>query len=298
VSEAITFEKAGRAWERTLATTIRRNGRPLSANTRRIYSGNLNRLIENIGAEPLPVSNRVLKDYIARMRAEYSASQIVGDLAVVKLVCESVTDDDGNCLYPLKIKHDFCATPILNPEEQNAPCATREQVEGALSGPRDVAVLVAICAGAGLRISEALALSIEDDGNNDVWDMDGVAIHIRRTVKTPASARTVYLCTELNDFLVDQFRGSTHARMFPASRSEIYRLLDKLSLPPCHAYRRFRVTVCRKAGMNEEVLKRLIGHSRGNSVTTRYDRTRDDIDFIRSEVERVGLAFTLGGGLA
>jgi integrase len=290
-----TFESAGGAWAASLSVAVRRNCRPLSANTQRIYKGNLARLTKHFGRNSLPsITNKLLRDYVTWMRSEkYSASQITSDLIVTKLVCESVTDDDGNPRYPLKINHRFVATPIVNPDEQEAPVATRKDVERALA-VREIAGVVAIAAGAGLRISEVLSLRLGDDGENDSWDAEGAAIHIRKTLKTPSAARTVYLGEELNTWLRDHTAdAATSCVIFETPLAELYRILNRAELPPWHSYRRFYATHRDELMMNEQVLKVLMGHSRGaqKNVTNRYKRAR--VEFIKTEVERCGLGFTL-----
>jgi integrase len=200
-------------------------------------------------------------------------------------------------VYPLKINHKFVATPIVNPDEQEAPVATREDVERALA-VSEIAGIVAIAAGAGLRISEILALRIGDDGISDAWDADAAVIHIRQTLKTPSAARTVHICDELNTWLRQFTKDSTHCSpMFTTARAELYRILDRGNLLPWHSYRRFYVSHRDELMMNEQVLKMLVGHSRGaqKNVTNRYKKAR--VEFIRSEVERVGLGFALPVGV-
>jgi integrase len=288
-----TFETAGRTWLAGLPTAIRRNGRPLSANTQRIYAGNFARLARHLGRERLPVTNSLLKTYVARMRSEnYSPAQITSDLVVAKLVCESVADDDGNPHYPLKINHKFVATPIVNPDEQSAPVATREDVERALAVP-EIAGIVCVAAGAGLRISEILALKIGGHVG-DTWNASEGAIHIRETLKTPNAARVVYLFDELNAWLSKHTKEIAEGSpIFTTPRPELYRILSRHQLLPWHSYRRFFASHQSELMMNTLVLKTLMGHSRGaaKDTTARYTRAR--VDFIRSEVARVALGFTL-----
>jgi integrase len=288
-----TFAHAGRDWLAALPTTIRRNGRPLSGNTQRIYAGNLARLTQYLGWERLPITNKILRDYVAWMRKErYSASQIAGDVVVAKLVCESIRNENGDCLYPLKMNHEYIATPIVNPDEQDAPVATRVDVERAMAVP-ELTGIVAMAAGAGLRVSEILALRAGDDGASDVWSPEGAAIHIRRTLKTPSAARTVYLCDELNAWLGLHVDAAPGSPMFSVSRAEVYRLLTRSKLLPCHSYRRFYATHRDEMAMNDQVLRSLMGHKKKSDTTNRYKGTAERIDFVRSEVERVGLGFTL-----
>jgi hypothetical protein len=300
MSKAPTFREAGRAWEETLATTIQRNGRPLSENTQRIYTATLNRLIERIGTQHLPVSNRLLRDYIAGMRSKYSAGVIVADLGVVLLVHKSVTDDNGNCRYPLIINHEFCKTPIVNTEDQETPCATREEVERGLAASGFLAGFVAIAAGCGLRIGEILNIHVVDattDGKN-AWDADSLTIHVRTDLKSPSAARSIYLPADLNMFLIGWYRGlgskpRPGARLFQVSRSEVYRQLRLAGLQSAHSFRRFRATEWDEAGMNAKVSETLMEHSHGTKVRDRYIKTGEKQDFIRAEIERCGLGFNL-----
>jgi integrase len=296
MSKAPTFEHVGRLWHDSLSKQLRRRtGKPLSENTRSIYGRSLNRLIGHFGKAPLPITNRVLRDYIEAMHnAGYGASSIKGDVIVAKLVCESVRDDDGRPTYRMEINHDFCLTPIVKREEQVTPLASREDIERAVAMTGDVGVLVAICAGGGLRVSEALALYVGDDGIRDAWEPDRSAITIRETLKTEAAARTVYIPQELNAFLTERVsHRSRGEKMFVISRSGLYRALEDAGLPPCHSYRRFFATWRDEAGMNDEVLKSLMGHSKGGDVTDGYKFTAKKTEFVIAEVARVGLGFTL-----
>jgi len=66
-----------------------------------------------------------------------------------------------------------------------------------------------------------------------------------------------------------------------------------LDLQMPHAYRRFFATIRDAAGMNPGALKRIMGHSKGADVTARYSRAADDIAFLRSEMDRCPLGFSL-----
>jgi hypothetical protein len=60
-----------------------------------------------------------------------------------------------------------------------------------------------------------------------------------------------------------------------------------------HSYRRFFVTVHDAAATNPGALKRLLGHSKGSDITARYSRAAENLDFLRAEMERCPLGFTL-----
>jgi hypothetical protein len=70
-------------------------------------------------------------------------------------------------------------------------------------------------------------------------------------------------------------------------------LLDSAKLPPMHAYRRFFATVKDESGMNAGALKRLMGHSKGSDITARYSRAAENMDFLRAEMGRCELGFSL-----
>lgn len=289
---SLTLVQAGRVWLDFLPTAPRRRSKPPAPNTLRVYGIYLRRIIRSIGNIPLEsLTNRVIRDYVSELKAEgYSASTIIGHENVILSVVQSLKDENGDSIYHLKLNHDFIGSPLLEPGQQNSPCATTADIERALAESGQIAGIVAVASGAGLRISEILALSDENTGTNDCLDFEQSMIHVRTVLKTPAAKRDLPIPSELAEFLKPFCNSGP--RVFDLSRSEIYRQLSKLSLPPCHSYRRFRITHCRKTGMSEELLKYLAGHS-NPGVTNRYSRAIEDEAWARDQVERVGLGFTL-----
>jgi len=289
----LTFSQVAANWLDSLHGVIQDNGRSYPASTLYAYSRSVKRASETIGNLPIvEISNEVIRSLVASMRADdYSPASIRRDLTVVKLVCESITNN-GTPLYPLQINRKFVRAPRVVPDEQNAPCATREQVELALTCP-ELAGIVAIAAGAGLRVSEILALRVGDCPELDSYDFENALLHVRTTCKTKSARRSVPLPFELNAFLrlaADKPQGSL---LFDLSRSRLYSLLDVHHLPPMHSYRRFFVTVHDAAGINPGALKRLLGHSKGSDITARYSRAAENLEFLRAEMERCPLGFTL-----
>ena len=59
-----------------------------------------------------------------------------------------------------------------------------------------------------------------------------------------------------------------------------------------HSFRRFRVTHLRKQGTPEDLLRFWIGHG-DKTVTDRYAKLKQDVEFRRAEAERVGIGFKL-----
>jgi integrase len=289
-----TFSQVAADWLDTLPKVIQDNGREYPASTLQAYARSVKRAAEIIGSAPLEsINNETIRDLIAAMRADgYSPASIRRDLTVVKLVCESLTNN-GTPLYPLQINRKFVRIPRIVADEQNAPCATRQDIERALQHP-ELAGPIAIAAGAGLRVSEILSLRGGDCPNADCWDASESAIHIRITCKTKSARRSIPLPVELHDFLqrltVDKSQGDL---LFTLSRNRLYNLLSSRDLPPMHAFRRFFTTVRDEAGINPGALKRLLGHSKGSDITARYSRATENLDFLRDEMERCPLGFAL-----
>ena len=291
----ITFSKAGEDWLRRLPADIRRNGKPLSANTLKAYTHGFARVKTSLGDLPLSdITNAKIRDLVAALRKEEAApSTIVGLLTVVKLVCASVTDDDGQALYPLKINANFVNLPIINASEQLAPCARREQVQTALQN-REIAPAIALAAGAGLRVSEILALRVGDLPAVDSWDQQTATLHIRATLKTPSAKRSVPIPAKLNEYFKNVAANKTNGGfLIDVSRNRLTYILDTLKLPPMHSYRRYFATMKGRDKMHPLVLKKLLGHSKGSDVTDRYCHIGDDADYVRNEMNRCCLGFTL-----
>ncbi len=62
----ITFSKAGEDWLRRLPADIRRNGKPLSANTLKAYTHGFARMKTSLGDIPLAdITNAKIRDLVA-----------------------------------------------------------------------------------------------------------------------------------------------------------------------------------------------------------------------------------------
>ena len=171
----------------------------------------------------------MVRDFVATLRSEKaSPATILSILNVVKLVTESVSNGDGNPIYALKINPDFARVPRVIPEEQNAPAATREQMERGLTVP-ELRGPVAIAAGCGLRISEILALTVAAGPDSDEYDSDSAVIHVRKTLKTPSARRSIPVRANLNDYL--KALAPASGLLFPVVQHRIYCLLGARTCP-------------------------------------------------------------------
>src|SRR5437763_9503524 len=88
---------------------------------------------------------------------------IVNVVTVVKLVVASAVDEEGDQIHPRVWNHEFMQLPLVVKEKQNRPTITEAEISAMLTTlkGRD-AVLVALVAGTGLRIGEALAIRTDD----------------------------------------------------------------------------------------------------------------------------------------
>jgi integrase len=263
----ITFKQAAHDFISNLDQPRRRG--PLSENTKRLYRAYALRAARSLADTDMgQVRNGRVKAYMEELRHEQLApSTIAGHFTVLQLVVATPKTADGEALYSPNFDLEFINAPLVRATPQ--PCATREDVERG-------DVLVKLLASTGLRVGE-----VEDM----IYDIERAVIHIEKG-KTPSATRDVHLTQEFNAWF-----KINHANLPRYSRTT-YDRLESLGLPSPHAFRRFRITHLRKSGMNESVLRRQVGHA-DKDITSRYDRSGTDDAFVRAEVEKAGLGFTL-----
>lgn len=269
-----------------------RSNDPLSENTQKLYRHSASRAASYLGDVPLTDINAGhIKGYISQLKSERLKPTSVNlHFQVLKAVVESVRDQFGDPVKPLKVNLNFVGLPSIKLDRLKAPIASIEDVEKGVAVGGELGALVALCAGSGLRVSEACSLTI--DGKNNHYDTATGSIVIK-TGKTDSAARVIPLDPRLNSLLLKMAAGRS-GKLFTTPHWTLRRQLEGLGLPPFHSYRRFRATHLRRASMVEEIVKYLLGHSRGNDITNRYSRLTADVDFIQNEVRRVGLGFSLG----
>jgi integrase len=265
-----------------------RSSKGLAHNTRRLYARYASRASQSLGPLPLTDVNAFeVKKYIAELKRENLAdTSIVSHFQVLRSVVESVRDDYGNPVANAKFNLSFVGLPIVHADKLRAPIASTGDIEKAISLGGEFGCLIALLAGTGLRISEAISLTVNGTGNRYEPAQSRIII---LQGKTDAAARTVPLHTTLNDRLAKLAVGRT-GRLFKGSESRFRHLIAKHRLAPFHGYRRFRATHLRRSNMNEEILKYLLGHAR-TGITDRYSRLSQDMQFVRTEVERAGLGW-------
>jgi integrase len=166
-------------------------------------------------------------------------------------------------------------------------------------------VLLATLAGTGLRIGEALGLQVAD------IDLEHGVIHVRRSIwrgqavepKTDNALRTVDIGAALVALLRTHLGDRKEGWVFPSGRGTpmaaenvrnriLSPLLDQLGIAKAGApaFRHSRVTLLRKYGSPEHVIKQWIGHSALDKRTTdTYCHTDQDLAYRQQAAGAVGL---------
>lgn len=293
----MNFKQQAEAFMSEIAS---RKSDPVRPNTLHVYRSLLDaRILPAIGrTEMADVNNRTAKALVARLtEGGLSPATITLAVSLVKQIVKSAVDEEGNQLYPRTWNTRFIDAPKVDPRSQKAPIAPVEAVSravGATSG--EVRALVALLAGTGLRIGEALALTRED------WDAENSTLNVRNTMvdgrvqpttKTKAGTRTVDLDPDLSALLHSQFANrESRMPLFPASESNYRRQLVALGIPGFHSLRRFRITHLQGVNVPSTMIKFWAGHAAGD-VTERYTKVGSQIQERKDWSERAGLGFQL-----
>ena len=235
-------------------------------------------------AELAEQNNRLLRDLVKDLRARYKPASIRQTLLVFRSVLESVVDMNGNRVFRPDWNWSYVGAPIVNPREQRAPIIPTDELNHVVANHR-CAPLFALLAGTGLRIGEALALTVGD------WDKNAGLLHIRAS-KTPAGVREVDLPMDLNTWLQARINFATPDSKLFRGNFTTWRQRARGVTGFAHGFRRFRLTHLRRVGAPEDLLRFWIGHS-DKTISDRYSRIRCDREFRRQQVERAGLGFSL-----
>jgi len=294
----MTFEARANNWLLEIAS---RNRNPVANSTVKTYRDALNTwILPRLGSLDLSaVNNKTVKPFVASLcTAKLSPAHTNKILTVVKMVVKSAVDENGDQLYPRTWNNTFLDTPVICHADQNTPVVTPEAITAAILGSqgRDRA-LYALLAGSGLRIAEALSLTIGDKGGN-YWDPQaGKVVILPGLAKTDAGAREIDLAPELNTFLINTIDNTKliapENPLFPISYSAALRRMQRLGVQDgFHAFRRFRITHLRKSRVEPGLVQFWAGHAE-ESVTDGYDKIKLDVETRKTEAARVGLGFEL-----
>jgi integrase len=265
------------------------------------------------------VNNGVLKRLVSTMTNKgLSAKTIDNYVQVPKMVVASVTDEDGNQIYPRKWNHEFIDMPIVEESKQNRPSFFSETMTGLASYRKRRERMVFIVAGAGgLRIGEALGIEIDKHLSSDASTIS-VNQKTRRgkvehRLKTASAFRQVDLHPDVAKLLKEFIGTRTSGFLFqtrtakPLSPSNILRrhlhpALKELGYvnpytgthkAGSHAFRRFRNTYLKNETNCPKGLRDYwLGHA-GNSMDDLYDMVKDNAAFRKKKAEEYGFGFEL-----
>jgi integrase len=282
-----------------------RQSGPARANTLKAYRSLLSaRILPLIGGLDMKdVGNKTAKVLVASLvAADLSAATITLAVSLVKQIVKSAVDDEGNQLYPRTWNTRFIDAPKVDKSAQKCPIATEKALSSSVARSKgEVGVLVALLAGTGLRVGEALSLMVgEDDGVNSFWDAANSTLNLRTTLvdgqvqnatKTKAGTRVVDLDARLNDVLRLQF-ANAEGRLFRTSERTLRRQIEALGIHGFHSMRRFRITHLQAENVPQMLTKFWAGHQ-ASDQTEKYTKMGSKIQERKIWAEKVGLGFTL-----
>jgi len=297
-----TFRQQAEWWMESLSTRRRRPLKPATIYgwqhclDRWILPNLANKLVSEVG-------NSALRQFVEILSAAGLAPKtIVNVVTVVKFVVASAVDEEGDQIHPRVWNYEFIQLPLVIKEKQNRPTITEAEISAMLTTlkGRD-AVLVALVAGTGLRIGEALAVRTDD------FDPLCRLLQVRRSVwrrheqapKTLNAIRPVDIPESLAQVLCGYIKGrkghlfTTRAGRLLDSRNVLDVLQQAGRQGGYHPFRRFRFAVLRKAGVPEDLIKLWLGHSQ-NLIDLYAAQLRYDETYRREWCEKAGLGFELG----
>lgn len=297
-SSAPLFKLQAYAW---LKVGQARRLRPFRPATVRSYKSQIEtNLIPYIGELPVEVvGNKAVKELVARLAEQgLSAATIAHNINIIKEIRASVKGEEGEELYPYTWNTEFIDAPAV--ENQKTPIASAQMVQDAIN--RDCGVvsrLVAVLAGTGLRIGEALAITVGiDDQASNFWDGEKIIVRGQRrggklsSTKTDAGVREIDLSPELNRYLKSKLEIKT-GFVFYRSVNFYRESFRKCGIDTgFHSLRRFRVTHLRLQSVPDPLIHFWVGHE-DETVTDRYTKVGSEIESRKQWAEKAGLGFTV-----
>jgi len=309
-----TFRQVYEQWLREGQT---RNAEPWRPKTVKTYKEQAVAILASLGDLPINVvGNKQLNQFVDEQVANGAAPSSIGlKINIIKGIREFLTDDDGQPVYPVKWSRKIIDAPTVDKKRQKRPVLAMQAVAQAVcclgKASTRTQALLALLAGSGLRIQEAMAVRIGPSQDNETWwDSEASKIIVRDQrnddgtfgpTKTGAGEREVDLCSALNDYLKSVVTlGVGHDAKFAFTETEsTYRtritkcLKDQgIKFEGFHSVRRARVTHLQGLGIPEAMIRFWTGHD-DSSVTGRYTEVGTLINQRKELAEKAGLGFTI-----
>jgi integrase len=308
-----TFVEQGRIYIDQLSTRNRKRAKPATLAAYESYLRT--HIIPGLGNLELSTfGNAALKSFVQTLIEKKLSPKSIQEIAAfARGIVLSAVDAEGEPVYQRTWRLDFVDAPVV--VNQRQPTITKNKLQDALrvrhTKTDKYRVVVALLAATGIRVGELVALRCGDDGEHSGWDQDNslLAIHTsmwrqkEQRPKTLSSIRKVDLSQPVNAMLaeyVERTKKKPGEYLFasrngtPVSPTTLrtYGLIP-LGIPGFHSLRRWRVSYLKSIGTPESLLKSWIGHSNGNDITSRYDKSADDIRWRHEWANKVGIGFDL-----
>jgi len=308
-SAAPLFRNQAAAWLHKIAN---RKRNPVRPRTLQSYTNQLSKnILPHIGQLPLDVvGNAVVKGVVETLvQTGLSAGTIQLNLIIIKQIRASSQNENGEQLYPYTWNTEVIDAPVVDKKAQKRPIASAQAVQDGLScacASQDTKLLLAVLAGTGMRIQEALAI-IRVDAETvfqpyfNYWfpAESKIIVNGQRDkngfvdTKTPAGHREVDLPVRLNNRLALITQTWGRNLVFNKSEGTYRKTLIKCGIVGgFHSLRRFRVTHLRTEGVPDPIVHFWVGHE-DKTVTDGYTIVKTEIQKRKDWVEKVGLGFTL-----
>jgi Site-specific recombinase XerD len=291
----------------------RKKRKPIKPATLAGYQAAVNWLNETIGNKALAdIKNEVAKQLVIRMReANLADKTIVNYFQVVKAVVASAVSNEGEQLYPRNWNFHFIGLPVIDEKKQRKPSLSALEVEQILGRAKGrYKVLLALLAGTGLRIGEALGLKLGEHLSGDFS-----TIRVRQSVwrgsiqapKTDNAVREIDIPACLAALLKISVGGRASGFLFQSKsgrpltqrnllRDGLGKIRRDMRLEDgkaFHAFRRFRTAHLRKNRVPWDLQKLWLGHA-NKDVTDRYaEQLKEDVQWRKEVAESAGLGFKL-----
>lgn len=256
------------------------------------------------------VENGVMKQFVAHLaESGLAPASIAGVTQLVKGIVASAMDKNGNPLFPRVWNAEFIDAPMIDHNAQKTPLITAQEASRAvLMAPGQYSPLFALAAGSGCRISEILAIRVGIQPVSSYWDPQESKLVIRKALyhgreqgtKTAAGVREVDLDPQLNDYLINYFKGIRNDGEFlfrndtggPLRPNTAYDVAEQRGVPGFHSFRRFRCTHLENVGVPRGLAMFWTGHAK-KDVHDGYVRLDKDIEARRDWAKRAGIGFEL-----
>jgi integrase len=317
----ITFREQAKLFLQN-AQTKKRN--PIAPSTVESWQGCFDKYLDDeLGDMPLSeVDNDTVKPLVDKLaKAGLKPKTISNYLGLVRLVVASAKGAKGRKLYPREWDYEFMDVPIVEKERQNAPSFTGETVTALVAKAKNpiVQMLYVLLAATGLRLGEALGITISKDTILD--DCTRIVIkqkvwrnEIQGFLKTKNGGREVDLHPSVASVLKEFIGNRTSGLLFHTKGGKPLcqtNLLKRYLHPALlgdekkgikgitgvkarfHAFRRFRNTYLRNyTACPEGVYKFWMGHA-GKDISELYDKIKTNVSFRIQKAKEVGIGFDL-----